>query len=144
MRSDDEICRRARESGAAQVSRGARTGPRASRAGSQSPCGRNRSDTRGARGRHCRISQYPDSKSRFSCRTNRSTAWKDSCTNHQLYRAALRCISKNSDSNRHFEQITESKFNSVFRRSLVSGIGCLSQPDHVLKKFGKTAGRGFA
>ena len=144
MRLDDEICRRAGASSTAQVSSELRAGPRASRAGSQSPCGRNRSDTRGARGRHCRISQYPDSKSRTNCRTNRFTTWKDSCRNHPLYRGTLWSHCEKVDSHCHFEQVTESEFDRVFRWLLVSTVECLSPPEHILRKSDKTPCRGIA
>jgi hypothetical protein len=95
-------------------------GPRASRAGSRNPCGRNRSDPQGARSGHRRNAQNPNYQPYFSCSADSAAARKDSGSNNQFYPTTFRgnCEEINRDS--VFEPIKTSGFYNTFEWPLAS------------------------
>jgi hypothetical protein len=133
MRSGREICRCARAICAAETSSGARsascgvqTAPGGLRAGFRGPCGRDRSAPQGARRRHRKPAQDPDSTSYSSCSAAGTTAWKNSGSDNRLSRPTFRNNCQQVDGNSDFEPIKTSRFH--LKWALVSIVGCQPGP----------------
>ena len=135
MRSGREICRCARAICAAETSSGARsascgvqTAPGGLRAGVRVPCGRDRSAPQGARRRHRKRAQDPDSTSYSSCSAAGTTAWKNSGSDNRLSRTTFRNNRQQVDGNSDFEPIKTSRFDRILKWALVSIVDCQPGP----------------